>query len=97
MTAANFSISNASVKGDTVTFSYSNAKTGENEYISAVIENNGEITHYGRILQLDGTESGASGMARLTLPEDVTLQRYDKAVRIQRAVQRRRTRRYQTD
>ena len=68
-----FSISNAAIEGSTVTFSYSNAKTGENEYISAVIENNGEITHYGRILQLDGTESGASGIARLTLPEDVTL------------------------
>lgn len=68
-----FSISNAAIEGSTVTFSYSNAKTGENEYISAVIENNGEITHYGRILQLDGTESGASGTASLTIPAGVTL------------------------
>ena len=93
-----FSISNAAIEGSTVTFSYSNAKTGENEYISAVIENNGEITHYGRILQLDGTESGASGIARLTLPEDVTLSNTTKLyVFNERAVQRRRTRRYQTD
>ena len=68
-----FSISNAAIEGSTVTFSYSNAKTGENEYISAVIENNGEITHYGRILQLDGTTNSASGTASLTIPAGVTL------------------------
>ena len=68
-----FSISNAAIEGSTVTFSYSNAKTGENEYISAVIENNGEITHYGRILQLDGTTNGANGTASLTIPAGVTL------------------------
>ena len=68
-----FSISNAAIEGSTVTFSYSNAKTGENEYISAVIENNGEITHYGRILRLDGATNGASGSASLTIPAGVTL------------------------
>ena len=64
-----FSISNAAIEGSTVTFSYSNAKTGENEYISAVIENNGEITHYGRILQPRST----SGTASFTIPDGVTL------------------------
>ena len=67
--ARNFSISNAAIEGSTVTFSYSNAKTGENEYISAVIENNGEITHYGRILQPRST----SGTASFTIPDGVTL------------------------
>ena len=52
---------------------YSNAQTGTNEYISVVIEDKGEITHYGHILQLDGTTNGASGTASLTLPAGVTL------------------------
>lgn len=69
-----FSISNevTNSKGS-IGFSYSGAQTGENEYISVVIENSGAITHYGRILQLDGATNGASGIARLTLPENVTL------------------------
>lgn len=71
----NFSISNAAINdsGDTITFSYSGAQTGANEYISVMIEDNGAITHYGRILQLDGTENSASGTASLTLPVGVTL------------------------
>lgn len=71
----NFAISNATINGsgDTVVFSYSSAQTGTNEYISVVIENNGAITHYGRILQLDGTTNGESGTASLTLPAGVTL------------------------
>ena len=68
-----FSISDAEISGNTVTFFYSGAQTGTNEYISAVIEDNGEITHYGRILQLNGTANGASGKASLTLPDGVTL------------------------
>ena len=71
----NFSISNAAINssGNTIGFSYSNAQTGTNEYISVVIVDNGAITHYGRILQLDGTTNGASGTASLTLPAGVTL------------------------
>lgn len=55
--SCNFSISNMAINsnGDTVGFSYSGAQTGANEYISVVIEGNGAITYYGRILQLDGT------------------------------------------
>lgn len=70
-----FNISNATItgSGDTITFSYSDAQTGTNEYISVVIEDSGAITHYGRILQLDGTTNSASGTASLTLPEGVTL------------------------
>ena len=48
----NFTVSGESWNENTLTFSYSNAQTGTNEYISAVIEENGEITYYGRILQL---------------------------------------------
>ena len=69
----NFSISNAMISNNTITFSYSDAETGTNEYISAVIVDNGAITHYGRILQLDGTTKRASGTASLTLPAGVTL------------------------
>ena len=69
-----FSVSGAitNVSQNMVSFSYSNAQTGPNEYISAIIAVNGAITHYGRILQLDGTVNGASGMINLTLPTDVT-------------------------
>ncbi|MEQ2443606.1 DUF6273 domain-containing protein [Pseudoflavonifractor sp. CLA-AP-H29] len=69
----NFSISNAVISNNTITFSYSDAETGTNEYISAVIVDNGAITYYGRILQLDGTTNGASGTASLTIPAGVTL------------------------
>lgn len=68
-----FSISNAKIDGNAVTFSYSNAQTGTNEYISALIDNNGAITHYGRILQLDGETNAASGTASFALPAGVTL------------------------
>ena len=69
-----FSVSGAitNASQNMVSFSYSNAQTGPNEYISAIIAVNGVITHYGRILQLDGTVNGASGMINLTLPTDVT-------------------------
>ena len=69
----NFAVTEKTVSGDTITFSYSNAQTGTNEYISVVIKDNGEITHYGRILHLDGTTGGASGTASLTLPAVITL------------------------
>ena len=70
-TRNSFAISNATKNssGDTIAFSYSGAQTGTNEYVSVVIEDSGAITHYGRILQLDGTTNGASGTASLTLPD----------------------------
>lgn len=66
-----FAVSNAMLGGNTVTFSYSGAQTGVNEYLSAVImdQNNGTIAYYGRILQ----PGSASGTASLTLPSGVTL------------------------
>ena len=69
----NFSISSTPVNDGKISFSYSGAQTGTNEYISVVVVDNGAITHYGRILHLDGTTSGASGTVSLSLPADVTL------------------------
>ena len=64
-----FSISNETWSGNTLTFSYSGAQTGTNEYLSAVILENGAITCYGRILQ----STSASGTANLSLPSGVAL------------------------
>ena len=66
-----FTVSNATINGsgNTIAFSYSGAQTGTNEYISVVLETNNEITHYGRILQINNT----SGTASFTLPAGVTL------------------------
>ena len=67
----NFEISNTTINDneDTITFSYSGVQTGTNEYISVIIEDNGAITHYGRILQ----PGSASGTASFMLPAGVTL------------------------
>ena len=64
-----FDIADVAWSGNTLTFSYSRARTGTNEYISAIIEENGAITYYGRILQL----TSESGTASLSLPSGVTL------------------------
>lgn len=69
----NFTVSGESWDENTLTFSYSNAQTGTNEYISAIIEENGAITHYGRILSLSDTTTGPSGTASLSLPDGVPL------------------------
>ena len=69
----NFSISSTPVNDGKISFSYSGAQTGTNEYISVVVVDNGAITHYGRILQLDGTTNSESGTASLSLPAGVTL------------------------
>lgn len=65
----NFTVSGESWDGNTLTFSYSGAQTGTNEYISAIIEENGAITYYGRILR----STSASGTANLSLPSGVAL------------------------
>ena len=69
-----FAVFNVQISGSTVTFSYSGAETGASEYISAVIMENGEITHYGRVLELDGTMNGAAGdNVAVSIPAGVTL------------------------
>ena len=67
---SSFSIGTTAVNGNTLTVAYSGAKTGTNEYISAVIKDeNGEISYYGRIKQ--AADSGAaSGTVDITLPAD---------------------------
>lgn len=61
------------VSGDTLTVSYENAATGENEYLSALVKgSDGTVKFYGRILELD-TAGTASGTASITLPEGFAL------------------------
>ena len=66
-----FAASAAMQGGNTVTFPYSGARTGTNEYLSAVVVDGDEVTCYGRILQL--SSASPSGTASLTLPDGVTL------------------------
>ena len=67
---SSFSIGTTAVNGNTLTVAYSGAKTGTNEYISAVIKDeNGEITYYGRIKQA-AASGAASGTVDVTLPAD---------------------------
>ena len=69
-----FAISDVQLSGSAVSFSYSGAETGANEYISAVIMKNGELTHYGRVLELDGTTNGADGdNVSISIPSGMTL------------------------
>ena len=65
-----FSVSRGQIDGSTVTFTYAGAKTEENEYISAILLENGEITYYGRILKVQSE----SGTVSVTLPAGVSLQ-----------------------
>lgn len=55
----------SSISGNTVTVSYSDAKTGDNEYISAIIKNGSTVKYYGRL----GLAS-ESGTETVTLPDD---------------------------
>ena len=69
-----FAVSDASLSGSTISFSYSGAQIGEKEYLSAIITDQSDaITYYGHVLQLDGTTNGTSGTASLSLPSGVTL------------------------
>ncbi len=64
---SNFNIATTSVNGNTLTAAYSDAVTGDNEYISAaVMDENGDIAYYGRLQSV----SSESGTVQVTLPED---------------------------
>ena len=54
----NFSFSIASEGEDTLTVIYSGAQMGENEFISAYVVKNGEITHYGRLAKVEDDGAG---------------------------------------
>ena len=68
-----FSISTSAISGSSASIDYTGAKTGENEYLSAIIEDQGSVIYYGRILQLDGTTHGSSGSATINIPSGITL------------------------
>ncbi len=63
----------ANVKqGETISINYSGAKTGGNEYVSAIImDRNDELLYYGRIAQ-----NSADGTAQITVPKDLEPGRY---------------------
>ena len=56
-----------------VEFAYTGAVTGPNEYLSAAIVTDGVLTHYGRVIALDGTVNQASGTAVVTVPDDANV------------------------
>ena len=61
-----FTIVNVQRTGDAVTIYYNGAKTGSNEYISAlIVDDTGAFTHYGRLAKV----STSAGMASFTMPE----------------------------
>ena len=58
--------------GETISINYSGAKTGDNEYVSAIImDRNDELLYYGRIAQ-----NSADGTAQITVPKDLEPGRY---------------------
>ena len=69
----NFNITITALSATSAAVEYSGAKTGANEYLSAVIVDRGNVIYYGRILHLDGTVNGASGTATINIPAGVTL------------------------
>ena len=59
-------------RGDTITFRYSGAQTGSNEYVSAMItDDHNNILYYGRI-----ASDSESGTAQVTIPDDLALGNY---------------------
>lgn len=55
--------------GGTVTISYSDAQTGSNEYVSAMLtDGSGAVFYYGRIAH---TQSETNGTANITIPSDL--------------------------
>ena len=59
-------------QGETISINYSGAKTGDNEYVSAIImDRNDELLYYGRIAQ-----NSADGTAQITVPKDLEPGRY---------------------
>ncbi len=57
--------------GEAITITYSNAQTGSNEYVSAMIAQGDTILYYGRI-----ANNSASGQANLTIPADLAAGSY---------------------
>ncbi len=64
---SDFAVKRKSGSWGSVTFDYKNAKTGNNEYISAMVTNGGEAKYYGRLKNITA-EGMESGTLTLTLP-----------------------------
>ena len=58
--------------GGTVTLNFSEPRTGQNEYISAIIEGKNGATHYGRIMK----PTAADRQLSFTLPHDIASGNY---------------------
>ncbi|MEA4932907.1 MAG: hypothetical protein VB071_04885, partial [Lawsonibacter sp.] len=67
---SNFAVKEMTLTSEKATISYSNAKVGANEYISAIIVDNGKVVYYGRIYNVDATSN--DGM-EIDIPQGVTL------------------------
>ena len=56
--------------GDTLSFTYKEAKTEDNEYISAIItDENNNVLYYGRLLQPTSATSTSETLLNVTLPD----------------------------
>lgn len=65
-----FSVEEATASGSaggTITLNYSGAATGSNEYVSVIIEKDGDLTHYGRIMEA----TSATGTVDIPIPADL--------------------------
>ena len=71
----NFSASPSTTKlraNESLTVTYSGAKTGDNEYVSAmIVDENGDVLYYGRIAQ-----NSESGTATVTIPSEIATGTY---------------------
>ena len=71
----NFSASASTTKlraNESLTVTYSGAKTGDNEYVSAmIVDENGDVLYYGRIAQ-----NSESGSATITIPSEMATGTY---------------------
>lgn len=71
----NFSASASTNKiraNESLTITYSGAKTGDNEYVSAmIVDENGDVLYYGRIAQ-----NSESGTATITIPSEMATGNY---------------------
>ncbi|MBQ8429460.1 MAG: hypothetical protein IJX30_05145, partial [Clostridia bacterium] len=73
----NFDLTDTSAKtahsGDVLSFEYTGATTGANEYISAMlVDANGAVVYYGQLAQAES----ASGTVSLTVPADIAYGNY---------------------
>ncbi len=67
-TDRSFEVTNVHEVGETVTFDYTGAKTGINEYISVmIVDDSNNITHYAKVVDLNG--GSTSGSVSFTLPD----------------------------